>query len=123
MNLHEAIKIAIENGWTIFKGHKIDSVRLLDSGDKRLAEVIEVFEEHEGRASSSTIFSYDEFLLDPLFWQCLGKGLGWEETVEIEIPDFLLTPALKATRWKVHWHHFIDALAEGRTPEAFFTEL
>lgn len=123
MNLHEAIEIAIENGWTTFKGHKIDYVRLIQSGDKRLAEVIEVIEEHQGRASRSTTFSYDEFFLDPLFWQSLGKGLGWEETVEVEIPDFPLTPALKATQWKVHWHHFIDALAEGQTPEAFFTEL
>ena len=103
MNLHEAFEIAIQNGWTTFKGHKIDSVRLMQSGDKRLAEVIE---EQEG-ASSSAIFSYDEFFLDPLFWRSLGRGLGWEETVEVE----------------VHWHHFIDALAEGRTPEQFFREL
>ena len=119
MNLHEAVKIAIENGWTMFKGHKVDSVRFMP-GDKRLAEVVE---EHEGRTSSSTTFSYDEFFLDPLFWQSLGKGLGWEETVEIEIPDFPLTPALTATQWKVHWHRFIDALAEGRTSEEFFREL
>jgi hypothetical protein len=121
VNLDEAFKIAIENGWTIFKGHKIDSVRFLDSGGKRLAEITE--EHAEGRLSSSTTFSYDEFFLDPLFWQSLGKGLGWDETVEIEIPDFPLAPALKATQWKVHWHHFIDALAEGRTPEEYFREL
>jgi hypothetical protein len=119
MNLHEAIATAIENGWRTFKGHKIDSVRLMP-GDKRLAEVIE---EGDGRASSSTTFSYDEFFLDPVFWQSLGQGLGWEETVEVEIPDFPLTPALKATQWKVHWHHFIDAIADGRTPEEFFREL
>jgi hypothetical protein len=120
MNLHEAIKIAIENGWTTFKGNKIDSVRFIDSGDKRLAEIIE---EERGHPSSSTILSYDEFFLDPLFWQSLGKGLGWDETVEVERPDFPLTPALKATQWKVHWHHFIDAIAEGRKPEEFFREL
>ncbi len=119
MNLDEAIKIAIQNGWTTFKGHKIDSVHFINSGSKRLAEIVE---EHDG-ASSSTTFSYDEFLLDALFWQSLGKGLGWEETVEIEIPDFPLTPALKATQWKVQWHHFIDAIADGRTPEEFFREL
>ena len=119
MNLHEAVKIAIENGWTMFKGHKVDLVRFM-AGDKRLAEVVE---EHEGRASSLITFSYDEFFLDPLFWQSLGKGLGWEGTVEVEIPDFPLTPALKAIQWKVHWHHFIDAIADGRTPEEFFREL
>ena len=72
MNLHESFEIAIKNGWTTFKGHKIDSVRLIP-GDKRLVEAIE---EHGERASSSTTFSYDEFFLDPLFWQSLGKGLG-----------------------------------------------
>ena len=102
-----------------FKGHKIDSVRLIP-GDKRLAEVIE---EHDGRASSSTTFSYDEFFLDPLFWQSLGKGLGWKESVEVEIPDLPLTSALKATQCKLYWHRFIDAVGEGRTPEAFFREL
>jgi hypothetical protein len=120
MNLHEAIKIAIENGWTTFKGNKIDSVRFIDSGDKRLAEVIEEEGEHP---TSSSIFSYDEFFLDPLFWQSLAKGLGWDESIEVEIPSFPLTPTLKATQWKVHWHHFIDAIAEGRKPEEFFREL
>ena len=52
MNLHESFEIAIKNGWTTFKGHKIDSVRLIP-GDKRLAEAIE---EHGERASSSTTF-------------------------------------------------------------------
>lgn len=48
----------------------------LYSGDKTLAELIE---EHQG-GSSSTTFSYDEFFLDPLFWQCIGKGMGWDES-------------------------------------------
>jgi hypothetical protein len=89
---------------------------LIKSGDKRLAEVIE---EHHGHPLSSTTFSYDEFFLDPVFWQSLGKGLGWEETVEVEIADFPLTPALKATQWKVHLHHFIDAVAEGEPLKSF----
>jgi hypothetical protein len=36
-------------------------------------------EEHQG-GSSSTTFSYDEIFLDPLFWQCIGKGMGWDES-------------------------------------------
>jgi hypothetical protein len=77
MNLEVAIKIAIQNGWTTFKGQKVDYVHFIESGDKRLAEVTE---EQEGHPSNSTTYSYDEFFLDPLFWQSLGKGLGWEET-------------------------------------------
>jgi hypothetical protein len=114
MNLDEAIKIAIQNGWTTFKGHKIDSVRFIYSGDKRLADVVE---EHEGGASSTT-FSYDEFFLDPLFWQSLGKGLGWETSENNELGS-----ENGFEEWKFRWHCFIDALAEGRTVEAFFREL
>jgi hypothetical protein len=58
-----------------------------------------------------------------LYSEALGKGLECEESVEVEVPDFRLTPTLKATQWKVHWHRFIDAVAEGRKPEEFFREL
>jgi hypothetical protein len=129
MNLDEAFKISMENGWTTFKGHKIDSVRLLNSGDKRLAEVIE---EHEGRSSSSTTFSYDEFFLDPLFWQSLGKGSKWEDELcsqcgkspEKHIPRSRACPgAGTIPHWLSCWHSFIDAVAHGRTPEEFFRKL
>ena len=129
MNLHEAIKIAIKNGWTTFKGHKVDSVRLMKLEDKRLAEVIE---EHQGRASSSTTFSYDEFFLDPLFWQSLGKGCGWQDefctqcgkSPEKHIPRSRPCPgAGSIPDWLSRWHSFIDCLAKGKSAEEFFKEL
>jgi hypothetical protein len=50
--------------------------------------------------------SYGRFLLDPSFWQALGKAKGWNiGTVEI------------------NWHRLIDHLAEGKDAESFFAAL
>lgn len=60
-----------------------------------------------------------ELLLKPIFWQSLGKALGWQEA---NIYGFKPTPEGRKV-WKEHWHSFITKLAEGGTPEEFFREL
>jgi hypothetical protein len=60
--------------------------------------------------------------LDPSFWQALGKARGWPtfsptgyfDNYEDDLEDF---------SWKVHWHHFIDHLANGKDAERFFEKL
>ena len=49
----------------------------------------------------------DECFLDPNFWRALGRTLGWHHE-----------PV-----WKGYWQRFIDHLAQGKTPESFFTTL
>lgn len=49
-------------------------------------------------------------LLDPLFWQALGKAEGWIYPVG----------GMNGLR---EWHKFIDHLAEGKDAESFFTNL
>ena len=49
-------------------------------------------------------------LLDPLFWQSLGKALGYERFTG------------QKDRWKREWHRFIDALSEG-TSDKFWQDL
>lgn len=53
-------------------------------------------------------------LLDHLFFQALGRGLGWGED-ENNTWD-------KRT-WASHWHRLIDHLAEGKDIESFFEQL
>jgi hypothetical protein len=49
----------------------------------------------------------DDFFLDPEFWGALGRTLGWQhERV-----------------WRGQWQCFIDHLAQGNTPDSFFTNL
>lgn len=54
-------------------------------------------------------------LLDPLFWQALGKAMGWKEEM------WWVNNYIEA--WKYHWHRFIDHLAEGKDADSFFQDL
>ena len=51
---------------------------------------------------------------DPLFWQSLGKAMGWRQD-EDQWGD--------RAEWASQLHRFIDHLIEGKTPEQFFEEL
>lgn len=57
-----------------------------------------------------------QILLDPLFWQSLGKAMGWE--------DVELWKQNKASLfdWNYQWHRFIDHLAEGKSIESYFSQ-
>jgi len=66
-----------------------------------------------GFPTKSTVFRYN-YLLEPLFWQCLGKSLGWPE-VDMRNP---IDPA-----WLWRWHMLIDHLAEGKDIDDYFKGL
>lgn len=73
------------------------------------------FFEHEGLASLSDIW------LDLLFWQALGKARGWKDS---ELHSGSISKGTKPVGWWVlHWHRFIDHLAEGKNAEEFFASL
>ncbi len=54
--------------------------------------------------------THERIFLDPAFWKALGKAYDW--------PEYTSRPA-----WKLHWHRFIDHLAEGGSIEDFFKSL
>jgi len=62
--------------------------------------------------------------LDPLFWQSLGKAMGWTKVKTAEYDKqgnetfAYFTPA-----WRVEWRHFINHLADKKTAESYFAEL
>lgn len=61
---------------------------------------------------------WERFTSDPLFWQSLGKAMGWREEYPkagVRIGTFI--------EWKQMWHRFIDHLAEGKDAESFFENL
>lgn len=57
-------------------------------------------------------------LLDPLFWQALGKARGWRTW-----KGSGLMPYIHDWLWHKNWHRLIDHLAEGKDAESFFAEL
>lgn len=63
-------------------------------------------------------------LLDPLFWQALGKARGWEGmsgttlSGRCRVFDEKFLP-----EWAWNMHRFIDHLAAKKSAESFFQEL
>lgn len=71
-------------------------------------------------------YTYAEpaILLDPLFWQGLGKSLGCKSTGLFRTCLCIDTHgAHEIGEWEIFWHRFIDHLAEGKDIESFFSEL
>lgn len=100
--MKEAIQKAIEGGYRTYL--KDNPVGLQTHG----------YVQHYGGVPVNTIF------LDPLFWQALGKSLGWVKGEEYTGENY---ESSHEGQWKTEWHRFIDHLAEGKDPEEFFKDL
>ncbi len=61
------------------------------------------------------------YLLDPLFWQCLGKTEGWKYIQTNRFKKLKILNEYKPI-WQYEWHRFIDHLAEGKDAESFFDD-
>lgn len=72
-------------------------------------------------------------LLNPLFWEHLGKALGWKKEILIYYSGYAkddegntdgrLEEAYRIPEWHFYWHCFIDHLAEGKSMESFFEQI
>lgn len=69
-------------------------------------------------------------LLDPTFWQCLGKAMGWEGKKQQVIdngpysrPRYELGGWEQTGDWKKEWHSLIDHLADGGNVDEFMNNL
>jgi hypothetical protein len=71
---------------------------------------------------------FQKSLLDPLFWQALGKAEGWKKLrkaggMELDKPvSPKQTMFLKPT-WQRHMHRLIDHIIEGKDIDDFFNNL
>ena len=75
---------------------------------------------------SSFMVPVEETFLDPRFWQALGRALGWHSSCDRSISCVHGEEECHRCRgyyWMYQWHCFIQALADGNTPEAFFARL
>src|SRR3990167_9141087 len=109
-NIQKVIEKAIEGGY-LFHGDKLtfdDSMGdwFVSDGD-----------------GGYIVPSTSEFFIDPLFWQALGKSLGWkkvEKHIDSGSPKYNI---YFVDGWVERWHNFIDHLASGKSAEDFFGEL
>jgi hypothetical protein len=122
--MDKAIKLSIEGGWTI-EGIfiKVSDEVFFEPGYINLKRVIKGWK--EGERIKITQELINKALLDPLFWQALGKAKGWSEK-DFFLPDCegCGMPQEQLNPWWRHvWHCFIDHLAEGKSAEEFFDNL
>jgi hypothetical protein len=75
---------------------------------------------------SSFMVPMEETLLDPRFWQALGHALGWSEACDLAITCVHGREECHQCHgyyWMYQWHCFIQVIADGSTPDAFFAQL
>lgn len=83
----------------------------------------------EGGYKTGTLgaFGWERMVLDPLFWQSLGKAMGWGKKCFCQKIREMCHPRCEeegyAEGWEIQWHRFIDHLAENKSAESFFETL
>lgn len=67
----------------------------------------------------------NDALLDPTFWQALGKALGWEKYYLYVHPkaESGTHTHICEKSWLYHWHLYIDHIASDKDPELFWKEI
>ena len=118
MMIQEAIDKATEGGYHLYGSDGMDT----DYGGANSEYSVWTRKDNE----SSFIIPVEETFLDPDFWHALGRALAWEHPVMTmhTVENGRATIVTRAGHhWLTHWHRFIDHLAAGKTPEAFFETL
>jgi hypothetical protein len=75
---------------------------------------------------SSIMIPVHETFLDPAFWCALGQALGWDTPCDLAITCINGRDECRRCHgayWMYQWHCFIQHLADGDSPAAFFARL
>ena len=96
MTIEQAISKAVEGGW-----HN-RNYQAMSDGEVKNRQIVEN--------------NLHESLLDPFFWQSLGKAMGWEEDKWMAHEGLIDGPTY-------YWHNLIDHLADGKSIEEYFEKL
>ena len=118
MMIQEAMHKAVEGGYHIDGAHGI-ATSYIGGNDECSAWT-------RTDNDSSFMVPVEETFLDPRFWQALGRALGWSEVCDLTIICVHGEEEWRRYRvsyWMYQWHCLIQALADGKTPEAFFAQL
>lgn len=111
--MEEAITRAIEGGWKPIP--KWIEVKYIND------EVVFVLSRNTNGYDHFNL-SYKEVVVDPLFWQALGKSLGWEGSKFYPYDETRRRGEMMSeAKWysRCFWNH----LWEGKDIDSFFTSL
>ena len=118
MTIPEALEKAVEGGYHIYGSDGMDT----DYEGANSEYSVWTRKDNE----SSFMVPTEETFLDPQFWQALGRTLGWSEACDLSITcahGHEECQRCHGYYWMFQWHRFIQAIAEGNTPDAFFEDL
>jgi len=100
----DVIETAIRGGW---KPYSIGAFGYLDFQFPDIHNMIDDIDEA----------SINDVIVDPLFWQALGKELGWCGVGYVNIGES------KRIQWKQKMYRMIDHLINGGTVEEYLISL
>ena len=118
MTIAEALSKAVAGGYHI---HGSDGMATTYAGASRK---FTAWTRHDN--DSSFLVPVEETFLDPRFWQALGCALGWQDSCALSISceqGHKECRRCHGAYWMYQWHCFIQAIADGQTPEVFFANL
>lgn len=115
MEIKDSIEKAIEGGWT-HRDWQLSAASLLRVTDHFV-------QSKTGNNDWHDIFEIESMLLDPKFWQALGKTLGWDSPTGRETGTVSYQEATGEPYWLYRMHRMIDALADGKTIEEYIATL
>lgn len=72
---------------------------------------------------TGTLCDY-QIILDPLFWQSLGKALGWNG-LNVDLMDIMKEQGkiIEPNEWRVYANEFFDLILAGGDTEKFWKDL
>lgn len=126
---NEAIKLAIEKGgWQPYKlKQKATELMLLrtrsDYFRKRLEINNSTADEVIELEKLWNQYVTDVSVLDPLFWQALGKALGWKKRLTNKWLIHNLEIGKNEETWRFYAHQYFDLVLTGGNTDKFFKEL
>jgi hypothetical protein len=118
MTIAETLRKAVAGGYHI---HGSDGMATTYVGASRK---FSAWTRHDN--DSTFLVPVEETFLDPRFWQALGRTLGWQDACDLSISceqGHAECRRCHGAYWMYQWHCFIQAIADGHTPEVFFAHL
>jgi hypothetical protein len=118
MTIQEAVNTAVEGGYHL---HGSDGIATVYTGANSESSAWTRTDTH-----SSFMIPVHETFLAPAFWHALGRALGWEEACDLAITCVQGHEECRpghGSYWMYQSHGFIQSIANGHTPDAFFASL
>lgn len=117
--MNDAIKLAIEKG-----GYKYLDLPLLRVEPTTNALICLVWrgDQFSKNGEEKDLVHPAVITTDPLFWQALGKALGWEQYLESGGRNKYGDDEFDLS-WKVYAHKYLDTVLTGGDTEQFWKEL